>query len=202
MATNLLAPSGLSFSRNVISGANTYQGNQFTIKAGYATAIGKGDIVKIGTGGSQGYVVLGAFDDANILGVFSDVLPYYDSSAQQYMHGLNGSWPTTANPAADVGCLVYSDPFSEFIVQVSGGPFVQSWIGNNINFLTGTNGAPNAAGNSTLVLDGSSVATTATFPFRITGLAGVTGGPNDPANTNPWITVRFNTSSVLNATGI
>jgi hypothetical protein len=68
--------------------------------------------------------------------------------------------------------------------------------------LTGTNGAPNIAGVSTLALDFSTLATTATLPFRVVGNYGVTGGPQDPGNNNPWIEVRINTSEVLSATGI
>lgn len=202
MATNLLAPNGLSFAQNSLSGANTYQANLFYIKSGYATAIGKGDLVKTGTGGSQGYVIPSLLADTAALGVFVSTLPYYDATAQGIMHGLNGAWPTNANPVADVQCLVVNDPFAEFIAQVSGGPWAANWRGQNINFLTGTNGAPNATGMSTLALDSTTIATTATLPFRIIGLAGVTGGPNDPANINPWIRVRLNTSEALAATGI
>jgi hypothetical protein len=202
MATNLLAPIGLSFSRSFISGANTFQANPFLIKSGYASSIGKGDLVKTLTGGSQGYIGLATTSETAILGVFIGVLPYYDQTAMQTMHGLNGSYPSTANPSADIPALVVSDPFATFIAQVSGGPYLPSWRGQNINFLTGTNGAPNSAGSSTLALDGSTVATTATLPFRIVGTVGVTGGPQDPANTNPWIEVRLNIAEALSATGI
>ena len=202
MATNLLAPNGLSFSRNTLSGANTFQANQFYIKQTYATAIGIGDQVKTGTSALQGYVVLGATGDSTTLGVFAGVLPYYDTNLQGISHGLVGAWPTTASPNGDVACLVVNDPFAEFIAQVSGGPWAASWRGQNINFLTGTNGVPNISGRSTLALDASTIATTNTLPWRITGLAGVSGGPQDPANTNPWITVRLNNSEALAATGI
>jgi hypothetical protein len=51
-------------------------------------------------------------------------------------------------------------------------------------------------------VDATTINTTATLPFRILGVAGVSGGPQDPANTNPVIEVRLNTSEQLNATGI
>lgn len=202
MATNLLAPNGLSFNRNSISGANTYMANVFKIKAGYATAIGRGDLVKTLTGASQGYVGLSLLGDSGSLGVFQAVLPYYDLSQQATAHGLVGSWPTTANPSADVDVLIVNDPFATFIAQVSGGTYAASWRGQNINFLAGSNGAPNGAGVSTLALDYTTLGTTNTLPFRIVGPVGVTGGPNDPANTNPWVEVRLNTAEALSSTGI
>lgn len=201
MGTNLLQPYGLQFNRNQISGANTYQANLMTIKKGYATNLGKGDLVKTGTGGNQGYAVLGQIDDVALMGVFQSVLPYYDATLQGISHGLNGSYQATANPNADVQALVVQDPFATFIAQVSGGPFAQSWVGQNINFLAGTNGVPNIAGISTLVLDAASIGVTNTLPLKIIGTVGVLGGPQDPTNTNPWIEVRLNTAEMLAAGG-
>lgn len=202
MPTNTLAPSGLSFSRNFISGANTYQANLFTIKKAYASTIGMGDVVATGTVANQGYVTLANDAATRVLGVFAGVLAYYDSTLQGISHGLNGSYQSTSNPAADIQCLVISDPFATFIAQVNGGTFAQSWVGQNIGWTAATNGTPNSSGRSILSLSFASLNTTNTLPFRIVGSAGVTGGPQDPANTNPWVEVRLNTSEVLSATGI
>ena len=205
MATNVLTPNGLVWSRNKIGAAPTVQANLYYIRKGYNSAtIGFGDLVKTGTGTNQGYVIPSAFNDTSGLGVFAGVLPYYDLTFQGTMHGLNGSWPTTANPAADVPCLVISGPFDLFRIQASGGPWTQSMRGQNCNWLTGTNSAPNAAGISTLALDLTTIGTSNTLPFRIEGVAGVTGGPQDPANTNPVIEVSFNPNwiEMLQGTGI
>lgn len=204
MATNLLAPNGLSAARNVIGAAPTYQANAFFIKSGYASAIGMGDLVKTGTIANQGYVTISALADTGTLGVFAGVLPFYDQTLQAISHGLNGSYPTTANPVSgqDVPCLVISDPFATFIAQVNGGTYANTWRGQNINFTTGTNGVPNISGRSILSLDFTTLGTSNTLPFRIVGPVGVTGGPQDPANTNPWVEVRLNTSELLNSTGI
>lgn len=204
MATNTLTPMGLLQSSNFLGSAPNYGMNAYKIKKGYATIIGFGDLVATGTGGNQGYVTLAAFNATSALGVFCGVLPYFDLTQQQNAHGLNGSYQSTSNPSGDIDCVVISDPFAVFRAQVSGGPWAASWRGQNINFITGTNGAPNAAGISTLTLDGASVATTNTFPFRIVGLAGVPGGPQDPANTNPWIEVTLNigVSEQMQALGI
>lgn len=209
MATNTLAPNGLSPSREYIGAAGNYQLNQSVIQRTYGSAIGMGDFVKR----SSGYVILATTSDTNDLGVFGGVLGYYDTNFQQVMYGLNGSYVSSALPPSgvDIQCLVAMDPFQTFIAQVVGGPFLQSWIGQNINFTSGTNGAPNSAGRSTLSLDGSSVATTATLPFTIVQeVLPPTGGGFNPSaplvlgNTNPWIEVRLNTSNMLpsNVAGI
>lgn len=204
MAVNVLTPQGLLWARNKIGAAPTAQTNIYYIKAGYATNIGFGDLVKTLSSPNQGYVGLSVLGDTSGLGVFFGVAPYYDKTYQSTQHGLNGSYASAANPAADIPCYVCSDPFATFRAQVSGGPWLPSWRGQNINWLTASNGAPNGAGISTLTLDGTTVNTTNTLPFRIEGLAGVSGGPQDPANTNPWLEVSFNPAWVemLQGTGI
>lgn len=202
MGTNLLQGNGLSVVRNRLSGASTFQANQKAIKQGYGSSIGRGDWVKAGTGTNQGYIVLATTSDTASIGAFVSVLPYLDSTQQATAYGLNGSYQSSSNPSADVQCLVIEDPFMTFMAQVSGGPFAQSWVGQNINILNGTNGTPNAAGVSTLVLDGGSVGISNTLPFQIVGVLGVSGGPQDPANTNPWVEVRLNTSQMLSAAGV
>lgn len=204
MATNTLAPTGLVWSRNLNGAAPTVQSMGYTIKSGYATNIGFGDLVKTLGAPNQGYVGLSVFNDTSGLGVFAGVLPYFDKTFQQTVHGLNGSYQSSANSAGDIPCLVISDATALFRAQISGGPWVQSWRGQNINWLTATNGVPNGAGVSTLALDGTTVGTSNTLPFRIYGLAGVSGGPQDPANTNPWVEVFFNPNWIetLQGTGI
>jgi hypothetical protein len=204
MATNVLQPNGAVWARNWQGSAPTVQTQIMWIKKGYATAIGFGDLVTIGTGGNQGYITLAAFNTPPYAGIFMGVAPYYDSTLQQTWHGgLMGSWPTTANPSADVPCYVCNDPAAAFRMQVSGGPFAQSWVGNNINILTGTLGVVAATGLSTMVLDGASPATTSTFPFTVLGSAGVAGaflgGPagQDLVTVNPFIEVRFNFAQTM-----
>ena len=205
MAVNVLAPNGLVWSRQKIGAAPTAQAQAYLIRKGYnSSAIGFGDLVKTGSGTNQGYVIPSVFNDTSGLGVFAGVLPYYDTTFQGTQHGLNGSWPTTASPSADVNCLVISDPFAVFRVQASGGPWIASYRGQNVNWLTGTNAAPNAAGISTLAVDLTTIGSSNTLPFRIEGVVGVSGGPQDPANTNPLIEVSFNPNwiEMLQGTGI
>lgn len=204
MAVNVLSPNGLVYSRQAAGGAVTSQLVQRTIKAGYGSNIGVGDLVKTLSAPNQGYLGPSVLGDTSGVGVFVTVYPYYDKTFQQTAHGLNGSYQSTANPSADIPAAVIADPFAIFRAYVSGGPWVQSWQGNNINWLTATNGAPNAAGISTLALDATTIGTSNTLPFRIYGLAGVPGGPQDPANTNPLIEVTLNPAwiEMLQGTGI
>ena len=204
MATNLYAPNGLAYSNQRVGGATTFQQNRYYIKNGYASSIGMGDLVQMGTGGNQGFIIIGAQAASASLGVFGGVLPYYDSVLQGVGHGTNGAYSSTLSPPAGVNipCVVADDPFATFLAQVSGGPYVQTWQGQNINWLTGTNGAPNISGRSVLALDGASVAADPSLPFQIVDVAGLSGGPQDPANTNPWILVRLNRAQILSQTGI
>lgn len=205
MAVNVLTPNGLLWSRNKIGAAPTAQANGYKIRKGYtASNIGFGDLVKTGAGANQGYVIPSVFNDTSGLGVFAGVLPYYDLTFQGTQHGLNGSYQTSCNPSADIDCLVISDPFAVFRVFASGGPWVVSYRGQNVNWLTNTNAAPNGAGISTLAVDLTTVGTSNTLPFRIEGVVGVVGGPQDPNNTNPLIEVSFNPAWVemLQGTGI
>jgi hypothetical protein len=205
MGTNVFAPNGLTVggTRQRAGGAASYQHTPGFILSGYSSKIGRGDLISFDSGNANGTIILTAHSDTVATGVFGAVYPYYDQTLQATAHGLNGSYPATANPVSgqNVPCWFIDDPFVTFIAQVSGGPFAQAWVGKNINFLTGTNGAPDISGQSTLALDGGSVATTNTLPFQIVGVVGVSGGPQDPANTNPWIEVRLNTATLLNTTG-
>jgi hypothetical protein len=201
MATNPYAPNGLSVARSRAGGAATYQNNNGLIKVGYTSSIGRGDLINKGTGAYSGYGVISLLADIGSWGVFGGVYPYYDSILQATSHGLIGSYQAGASPTADIPFWLIDDPFVTFTAQVLGGPWLPSWSGQNINFLAGTNGAPNSVGQSTLALDGGSVATTSSLPFQIIGTFGTSGGPQDPANVNPWLEVRLNTAAILNPVG-
>jgi len=109
MAINTLAGTGLVFSRNRNAVSPSFQASGYKIKNGYATNIGIGDLVKTGTGGNQGYVVLATSADTNILGVFAGVVPYFDTVRQPMW-----SYSSAAAPAAGVKCLICNEPMSVF----------------------------------------------------------------------------------------
>lgn len=202
MGVNTLAGYGLVFSHNRRVGSNTYQANPYTIKKGYASNIGFNDVVQSGAGGNQGYVTLAPDNAAAVLGVFVNVVPYFDATLQYMGYGLNGSYSVNSNPTTDVGCLLIDDPDAVFRVQMSGGPFTQAMRGQNIGWKAGSNGAPNASGISTLVLDATTISESATLPFRIVGVTGIPGTVQDPGNTNPTILVCMNTAENLNSAGL
>lgn len=190
MATNTAAPSGLLYNRNLKASSPTYQANVYNMLGTYATKIGLGDVVATGTSGNLGYVVLAADNASSILGVFAGCLPYYDLNLQTTV--FTQWWTGTQNPSSSPQVLVIDDPTISFRAQAVGGTYVQGWRGYNVNWTAGTNGAPNISGISTLSLDGTSPATTNTFPFRIIGTTGVAGGPQDPTAANPWLEVVLN----------
>ena len=110
MGTNTLAGYGLQFASNRRVGSNTYQANQYTIKKAYGTSIGVGDVVQSGSGGNEGYVILAPDNAATVLGIFVNVLPYYDNTLQYVGYGLNGSYSLNSNPSTDVNCVLIDDP--------------------------------------------------------------------------------------------
>ncbi len=209
MASNNLAPIGFSFARNFLSSAATYAQQQMTIANAYGTALMMGDPVIIN---SSGFVAAVASQtNVAFLGIFAGVLPYYDTNLQGISHGLNGAYITSAAPVTgtNISCLVITDPFATFYVQTNyAGAFQQSWVGTNCAWLQasvgnlGTYG--NIAGRSGAYIDANvtGFTTTNTLPLRVLGPAGVTGGPNDPANNNPWIEVRMNQPAALAPLGI
>lgn len=198
MAINTLAPMGLIASRNLNMNAPTYQANRYTLLKSYSTKIGLGDVVA-SAGGNTGYIALPADNPTLILGVFAGVEPYFDLNLSTTV--FTQWWTGTQNPSADVGCFVYDDPTIVFRAQVVGGPFAQSWRGQNTQWTGSTNGAPNQAGISTLSLSASVATTSANYSFRVMGVVGMSGGPQDPANTNPWIEVAINSTSSERVSG-
>ena len=77
MATNNLAPIGFSFTRNYISGANTYAQTAATILNGYTSAIGMGDPVILNANGTVNIAsaATGYTSTSYVLGFFAGVLP-------------------------------------------------------------------------------------------------------------------------------
>lgn len=219
MATNTAAPNGLSFVRNRITASPTFQPSIKLIKNGYASNIGIGDLVITLTGASKGFVGISTGVESAQLGVFAGITSppqgtygqpgavgdgVYDTNMGAMNYGRNGAYVSTITPptGVNVGAKVIDDPFAVFRAQMIGGAWTDDLMGQNINFTAATNGVPNASGVSILSLDFASIATTNTLPFRIVGLSGVQGGPQDPSNTNPWIEVSLNTAELLASTGI
>ncbi len=196
---NVLAPSGFRAGRTIQQDAANYGIFPARIAYNNTNKIAFGDPVKLL---SSGYIDVMAVGGSTIHGVFLGC-DYYDPVAQMYR--WMQQWPgvSLGTSSLVVTARVLVDPFATFQVQVSGGPVVQGDIGDNIDILTSTSGAPNIAGISTCVLDYSTKATTGTLPFRIVDI--VRSGINsayDPTQANNWVEVRMNTSDTLQTTGI
>lgn len=121
----------------------------------------------------------------------------------QYTDPVSGKWlqrhyyPGAIN-VSDIYGFVQEDPFMVFRVQADEA-VPATGFGTNAALIQTALGST-FSGNSGLSLDGSSIATTSTFPLRIVGFA------NDPRNSvNDTYTecyVRLNTHFNLSATGV
>lgn len=200
MGANVLAASGFHAVRAVGSGAPNYAVQACQIAYNYGTQIGKGDpVYQLNTG----YIALYAAGGTTIKGIF-DGCKYYDPTQQKPVWLPYWPAPGTLTSSQTVEAYVLVDPFFAFQCQVSAASgVVQSCVGKNIDILSGSSGAPNSAGISTCSLDYTTLATTATLPFRITGIVQVGPTPTyDPTGANPWLEVVMNTADLKQVTGI
>lgn len=200
MATNTLAPNGFNFGgRSLLANSPNYAIRTFRIAYNNANKIAKGDPVKLL---SSGYIDLMASGGTTILGIL-DGCEYFDPTRQQFV--FSPHWNAIAGlPAgANVTARVVVDPNYTFIAQMNGGPATIASEGLNVDIKSNTSGVPSLAGISTCSLDFSTVATTATLPFRIINV--VSSGmfaTYDPNGANNWVEVKMNTQNYTQTTGI
>lgn len=132
----------------------------FAIAAAYATAIYKGQPVKLVTGGG----VEAAAVNEDLIGIFAGV-EYTTADGKRIK--VN-SWPAGGvTGATDVRALVYTDPDIEYLVQASGSVAVSA-IGDQADLINPT--ANNGRGQSTCGLDATLKGAAAQGQFRITGI--------------------------------
>lgn len=205
MATQL-APFGLRPSKSRLGLAPNYKLTQRRIKSGYATAIGFGDLVALGSSGNAGYVTRYAANGTHVLGVFAGLAPFFDTSLQQIIGGRR-NYLGTENPTGDITCFIIDDPDAVFEIQVSGGPVTIANIGQNADVVVGS---PDSTGISGTALDYSTVANTATLPLRIMGISEFARFGINPTNdatfsspaANNLVEVSLNTSELRSTTGL
>lgn len=198
---NPLVPFGFRAANNYGSSPPNYAINSRQIAYNYATQIAWGDPVK---SLSSGFINLYANAQTTIHGILDRVF-YVNPTAIGGVSFLPYWNAPTLVSTTVVTAHVYNDPTMVFMAQCSGAAITVDNIGNNIDILAGTSGVPNAAGFSTCALDAASAAVTATLPFRIVGIVPTGGGPfpgYDATQTNNCVYVKFNTSDLLNTTGI
>ena len=188
--------------------APTYEQTVMSIASNNTTAIFFGDpVAQLSTGYISTVSISGT---AAITGIF--VGCKYLSVAQKRVVWSN-YWPgSDAN--GDVTAYVITDPNAQFIVQTANSNTTATAVGltnvgNNIGFAIGTGNTAN--GISGAYADQYTIATTATYPFRIIALANYTPGAVSPLvsingndNTSAYnaIIVTFNNASTKSLTGI
>lgn len=202
--SNVNAPNGFKFVRNLYSAAPTYQTSVYQISSSNANSFGKGDIVKIL---NTGFIDRAITSDTAFLGVL-DRIEYFDTTLQKPMFLNAWTAPTTAL-AGSVLAYVIEDVNAIFGVQTgNGGPVTIASTGTNINF--GGNAAPNTYGISVAYADFATLATTNTLPFRIVNVPQTLGGipltaapiNNDSASQFNYIEVIGNAWQAKLTTGI
>lgn len=206
MAANILAPSGFHDARNFNASAPNYMTNQRNLVYNYGSQIAFGDPVYLYTDGTiRLYAVGGTTIDGIAYG-----FNYFDPN--NILSGaFHPAWlaPTLAS-TAKVTANVQTDSTMVFLCQARGTALTQSSIGLNIDIYTGTSGVPvTGSGISTCALDAGNVADTATLPFRIVGIVGLTAGYDGNAisssyvgtNDNQWLAVTMNTQDMTTRTG-
>lgn len=208
MAANTLAPSGFHEVRLWGGSAPNYAFNSRQLAYNYGSNIAYGDPVYIA---ANGVLTLYARGGTSIDGIAYG-FDYFDPN-----NILSGAYhPAWLQPTLTSGtmvsCKLNNDPNMIFACQARGTAVTSSSIGLNFDLYTGTSGQPaTTSGLSVAAIDAGSGATTATLPFRLVGIFGVTPGFSPNANCinssyvgtndNQWFAVTLNTSDMTTRTG-
>jgi hypothetical protein len=169
--------------------APTFEQNVRKIAFGNATAVFFGDAV---TPLSTGYIAQATAGTVRIEGIFAGCK--YVSTSQKRTVWSN-YWPGS-DATGDVEAYVIDDPNAQFVVQASGAlPIGFANIGEYVNLAVGTGNT--ATGISGMSVDQTSLNTTVTLPFRITGLIQDPPGANGTDITTAYnlVVVAFNNAS-------
>ena len=179
---------------NTTSASGSYTGKVQHIKiaSAYDTAIFYGDFVKLVTAGT---VELDSGTAAlTPIGIFMGC-KYTDSTSKQMT--FNQQWPADM-AASDAVAYVVTDPEVLFRMQ-SDQTVAQAALGANASVVQ-TAGST-SIGNSKNAFDGSTVATTNTFPVKVVDF--VDGPTSSVGDTYTDVIVKFNVGHQLtNTTGI
>lgn len=173
--------------------APTYEQVTMTIDKDDSTAVFYGDAVVPVTGSATGYIKQATASTVALAGIFYGCK--YLSTSQKRTVWSN-YWPGS-DASADVEAYVCNDPNAQFLAQAGSTNVGFSKIGQNIQLNVGTGNTAN--GISGMYVE--SPATTATLPFRVVAIPGLTAGA---ANSSPgvpdptlgynWVVVQFNNS--------
>lgn len=194
---NTNAPFGFQHIGSGGGGAPTYQMNVRKIASNNATAIFYGDAVVPVTGSATGYIARATAGTVALAGIFQGCR-YYSASQQRIV--FSRYWPGS-DATGDVEAYVVDDPNARFRVQTDSTGITFAKVGQNAQLIAG-------AGNTSTGISGmtlnSTTATTATFPFIITGLVTDPAGFNGTDATAGYnvVEVQFNNQIFRQLTGI
>lgn len=193
---NTNAPFGFLHIGSGGGGAPTYQQSVRKIASSYNTAIFFGDAVVPVTGAATGYIARATAGTVALAGIFQGCR-YYSSSRQQIV--FSRYWPGS-DATGDVDAYIVDDPNARFRVQSDATGITFAKVGQNAQLIAGAGNTSTGVSGMTL---NSTTATTATFPFIITGLV------TDPPGTNGTdsgafnvVEVQFNNQIFRQLTGI
>lgn len=209
MAANAIAPSGFQTLRRYDGAAPNYGMREEVIAYNYASRINYGDPVFRATDGTIRLYVAGG---TTVHGIFRGCR-YLDPGTLKTE--FYPAWRTPTLPSTTtVFALLDSDPFMTFMCQNIGTAVSQTLIGSNCDVSSTAGYTPGTTtslpGYSTCALAATtSAVNTATLPFRIEGIIGLSGGLVTPAvnaaytplNDNQWLEVRLNTTDFTTRTG-
>lgn len=205
---NPIVPFGFRPANLYGSSPGNYALNVSNILYNESTVMAYGDPVYLTSSGTIAKMAIGG---STIHGIFQGCEYTNATAVGGVTFSPQWSAPSGLATTAVVTARVITDPTMVFMAQYVGTALTQTNIGNNVDITTGTSGAPNAAGISTCSLGGTAD-TTNTYPFRIVGIVGIGDifasgnlGPipgYDPTADNNFVYVKFNTSDLLNTTGI
>lgn len=202
LVANVLAPFGFRIANQYGSSPGNYATNSRQIAYNNPNQIAWGDPVKtINTG----YIDLMAASGSTIHGILERVTYTNPTAIGGVTFAPYWSAPSGLASSTVVTAHVSNDPTAIYMAQCNGVAVTVASVGLNIDITSSTSGAPNAAGYSTCSLNSGGIANTATFPFRIVGIVPTGAGPfpnYDATQANNCVFVKFNTSDLLNTTGI
>lgn len=196
---NIQAPFG--FTPYVGNGAYpTFEQTVRQVAYNNATAIYTGDpVVSL----ASGYIAQATAGTTQIAGIFVGC-KYLSISAKRVI--WNNYWPgSDVASGTDIEAYIINDPNMRFLCQVGGSttlPVAFADKDANINFGLGTGNAN--TGRSGAYADVTTLAVTATLPFRVVDLIQTPPGGNgtDIASPYNFIVVAFNNVDTKSLTGI
>jgi hypothetical protein len=166
------------------------------IRNANSTAIYRGDPVNWGTTADAGYIVLGAGGTTvPSAGIFWGC-KFYSTTGKIIQESM--FWPGSG-ATGDATAYVMDLPLGQFLVQSGNStgtatPVAASQVGLNADYVTVAGSTVN--GQSLTYLDITTIANTATLPFRIVALASDYLAPGSPGSDSTtaynWVVVEYN----------